>query len=972
MSQTTFLESVVSWNEEQCQQNLEEALPKLVTYCHDAQGIQEQVGILKIICQSFLPCVDVLEAEWRVYSQIVSKICDTFDNILETVQNLLGQNKQDLDSVQEDILTYLQLLLEIVDCCETCVRFSQSSQVALCWSHVHSLPVGTLHILKGTYSHCKESTDVYGDYLPSVTDPLSLLFRKAHSLQVVFLSLLDKISIDTDSVEEDARDLCYVCHGLFEVCQIVTALDMKLVVNLWKAISRHAGQKKEILRDRLEINNLLIYLCGEIKTGYSYLFQLLPRTDPDGMVLSQGDERGFQKSVKIVGFQMKVLVMMARDYIQSLSEAANAIYRLILHLLRYVQPSVHAIPLQESHSQEIHRHLINATEPLVASLVFNRTFLECLTQSEPELEEEEKFAHLQVLMSVMEQFPKTTEEMKDLCLMDGVSADRDDLLTSVFKAAHQCYVEMLLPVYIPTPVCGGEPQGCVSLYEFLCTRMCGLAGTYSVNRFPVLERVLIQWLLSRSPVCAPLAADVWCFIARYGSADMCYSHITVLLELCQNIKGHNSDLHSILSLVYRLSKFLSPEHQNALVRQFPPCDDLTLWCLLPVTMLPSDRVRDITVSMTSLCLQHMESFINTPDVTCHHTELLICSLTYLINTQTCPKDWGKFIDHQVQSSLVKCVQKLWQDVFVSDWMCIPQTQLCLGKLLQYSGQLVNEFTNSDLLKIFSVMKSCLGQNPSDCLKFSMVDFLKKFGKVKLGADFEQSQVLQKASTVFRELMTDTCCLVHHWSVEAFTHFAEDTVHETVVPDCMAQDNRLEDCVVAYLNKVPFVAQKGSLTSVECIQVLWKQAERHQSSLDDTQPLKKKARTSSPVVGPVKTPNSSLYQEVLDTLRICVQELEQTCTNKSAVAPQGFHPSSIDNAGSTMMTDNDNIHDRLKPSDNKFRDRATASDDKKSRNTATASMDQYRDSRSSVDLSPHLVAHLQLAQHKITSLLTEHG
>ncbi|XP_033731188.1 uncharacterized protein C1orf112 homolog [Pecten maximus] len=958
MSQTTFLESVVGWNEEQCQQNMDEALPKLITYCHEAQMIQEQVGILKIICQSFLPCVDVLEAEWRVFSQIVFKICNTFDNILEAVKDLLGQNKEDLVTVQHDILTHLQLLLETVDCCETCVKFSQNSQVALSWSHVHTLPIGTLHVLKGTYSHCKESTDVYGDYLTSVSDPLSLLFRRAHSLQVVFLNLLDKITIDTNSIEEDAKDLCYVCHGLFEVCQIVTALDMKLVVNLWKAISRHAGQKKEILRDRLEMDGLLTYLCGEIKTGYTYLFQLLPRTDADGMVLSQGDERGFQKSVKIVGFQMKVLVMMTRDYVHSLCEASSAIYRLILHMFRYVRPNLHAMPLQENHSQEIHRHLINATEPLVASMVCNRTFMESVTQNTQALQEEEKFAHLQVLMNVMDHLPKTTEEMKDWILTSGEGSDRDDLLTSIFKAAHQCYIELLLPVYMPTSMCS-EQQGCVSLYEYLCTHMCGLAGTYPAGRFPELERVLIQWLLSRSPVCAPLAADVWCFIARYGSADLCYSHITVLLQLCQTIKGNNSDLHIIISLMCRLSKFLSAEHQNALVKQFPPCDDIALWCNLPVTLLPSDKVREITMSMASLCLQHMDSFINTPDVTCHHTDLLMCSLTYLINAQSCPEVWGEFIQPKIQSALVEHVQTVWENVFVSDWMSIPQTQICLGKLLQYSGQVVDQFNNSDLLKIFSVMKSCLAQNPCDWLKFSIIDFLKKFGKVKLGADFEQSKVLQKVSAVFGGLMIDSLCSVHHWSVEAFTHFAEDTAHETVVPDCMAQDNRLQDCVVAYLNKMPFTTQNGNPTSVECIQWLWRRAERHQT-LDTSEPLHKKARTRAPDDVSVKTPSVSVYQEVLDTLRICVQELEQICTNNSADTNKDCITSSTDKCHNALKTDVDQFQDGEKSSVNNSRD------------TVTSSVDKCREGRSRVDLSPQLVAHLQKAQHKITSLITEHG
>ncbi|XP_069136724.1 FIGNL1-interacting regulator of recombination and mitosis-like [Argopecten irradians] len=921
MSQTTFLESVVSWNEDQCQQNLDEALPKLI------------VSLLNKL------------------------LCGIFDHILETVKDLLGQNKEDLATAQQEILTHLQLLLETVDCCETCVKFSQNSQVALSWSHVHTLPVGTFHILKGTYSHCKESTDIYGDHLTNVSDPLSLLFRKAHSLQVAFLTLLDKISIDKNSIEEDAKDLCYVCNGLFEVCQIVTALDMKLVVNLWKAISRHAGQKKEILRDRLEVDGLLTYLCGEISTGYSYLFQLLPRTDDDGMVLSQGDERGFQKSVKIVGFQMKVLVMMVRDYIHSLNEAATAIYRLILHLFRYMPPNIHAIPLQDNHSQEIHRHLINAAEPLVASLVCNHTFMESVTQSNPDLMNEEKFAHLQILMSVMDHLPKSTEEIKNWTLEKADDNDRDDLLTSVFKAAHQCNVELLLPVFMPAPMCGGGKQGCVSLYEYLCTHICGLVGTYPAHRFLDLECVLIQWLLSGSPVCVPLAADVWCFIARYGSADLCYSHITVLLQLCQTIRGNNSDFHIVISLVCRLSKFLSTEHQNALVQQFPPSDDLALWCYLPMSMLPSDEVPAITSTMTSLCLQHIDSFINAADITCQHTDLLLYSLTYLIHVKSCSDVCG--MRPEMLSGLTERVKTIWESVFVSDWMCITQTQICLGKLLQFSGLVIEKFSNSNLLKIFSVMKSCLTQNPCEWLKFSIIEFLKTFGKVKLGADFEQSKVLQKVSSVFGGLMTDSSCLVHHWSLEAFTHFAEDTAHETVVPDCMAQDNRLQDCVVAYLNKMPFTAKEGNSTAVDRVRWLWKRAEKHQALLDySREPLPKKARTTAPDDDPVTTPN--VYQEALESLRLCVQELEQVCTTN--VITKDGASSNTDQALNTVKMDVDKTPDSMNSC--RFKSMDTSKPSEKSEVSSLPSV--------GIRLSPKLVVHLQTAQKRISSLLNEHG
>ena len=67
-----------------------------------------------------------------------------------------------------------------------------------------------------------------------------------------------------------------VCEGLFEVCQIVTDLDVKLVVGLWKAVSRLSGRYKHWVKDTVNIDAMVTYLCGEVEKGYGYLLQLAP------------------------------------------------------------------------------------------------------------------------------------------------------------------------------------------------------------------------------------------------------------------------------------------------------------------------------------------------------------------------------------------------------------------------------------------------------------------------------------------------------------------------------------------------------------------------------------------------------------------------------------------------------------------------------------------------------------------------
>jgi hypothetical protein len=73
------------------------------------------------------------------------------------------------------------------------------------------------------------------------------------------------------------------------------------------------------------------YCPNQQKTYWSLLMNYFPLK-----VLSQGDEKGFQKSVKILGFQMKITVSLVREYQDYLSDCGSDVYKVLIHLQRLV------------------------------------------------------------------------------------------------------------------------------------------------------------------------------------------------------------------------------------------------------------------------------------------------------------------------------------------------------------------------------------------------------------------------------------------------------------------------------------------------------------------------------------------------------------------------------------------------------------------------------------------------------------
>lgn len=64
--------------------------------------------------------------------------------------------------------------------------------------------------------------------------------------------------------------------------------------------------------------------------------------------------------------------------------------------------------------------------------------------------------------------------------------------------------------------------------------------------------------------------------------------------------------------------------------------------------------------------------------------------------------------------------------------------------------------------------------------------------------------------MFHSLLLDPDTLVHLSALEAFTQFAESTKYESVIPDCIGDDQKLQDTVVAFLSKVSLALDRSAL------------------------------------------------------------------------------------------------------------------------------------------------------------------
>ena len=69
---------------------------------------------------------------------------------------------------------------------------------------------------------------------------------------------------------------------------------------------------------------------------------------------------------------------------------------------------------------------------------------------------------------------------------------------------------------------------------------------------------------------------------------------------------------------------------------------------------------------------------------------------------------------------------------------------------------------------------------------------------------QQPRILAAMPKIFQMLLGDSNAVVHQRALEVFTKFAEETPHESIVPESIDEATNLQDAVVAYLHQVGLI------------------------------------------------------------------------------------------------------------------------------------------------------------------------
>ncbi|KAM4722850.1 FIGNL1-interacting regulator of recombination and mitosis [Rhinophrynus dorsalis] len=759
----------------------------------------------------FMPHVNLLELEQKVFSQVLPKAVKLFDDLIfEISSRACGLSSQNTE-LKSSLRNILQIMVQWLEALTSCVRHVCSVDEAVSLKNIHSLPSSVLHVLRAAFSHCKESDSVYSGRLHLVSDLLQTLFKEAVSLQKQLMELLDKTNLNPSASDKETADMVAVLHTVLEICTVVSKMDHALHANTWKFIIKQSVKHQALIESQLRHQDIIDGLCDDILLSFQSCLQLAEHMHSSGTQEST-DLKLFQKTAKLCRFFANSLVHYTKEFMPFLSGSCARLHKLYLQIYSQFPPSLYALSISEVHKNEISSVFLVVLDPFIFHLLSFRPFVDFVLSQSLDLAPEHIFPQCLLLINILDKLPSLPEDVQTMWCK-GSRLPEETPRMSVFQAVFQtfthCTAELSLPLLMQGVMEKGQSPVDVTLYQYVCVHLCAYIVSLPPALFPELERALLDNVLSCSMMTSLLAMDAWCFLARYGTAELCAHHVQIIAHVVKSCPGSCYQISHLSVLLRRLLFLMAADHQAEFIKLFPPleAENIPVWEHISLAALPSTLRGQVKNDLLTVGTDQCRSWLNGKR-TLGDLQQLNTSLSVLL--ATCNSS-GETLNTQQQSALSGIIGQLWPLLSVKQILSQPYLQqtLCLSlSLLSFTIQTLEPTL---LMQVMSLLSSLSQEDPSTHVRLAMIDFLSVLGKIFIPPE-AQATVLPKISSLFSLLLTDSTWLVKQHTFEAFTQFAEETSHEQVVPQSLGSEETKSQ-VISFLNKT-LSATEAEVTRIE--------------------------------------------------------------------------------------------------------------------------------------------------------------
>ncbi|XP_019856682.1 PREDICTED: uncharacterized protein C1orf112-like isoform X2 [Amphimedon queenslandica] len=705
---------------------------------------------------------------------IVNSLSVVLMNIKQSVQQSINNNNNDTS-----LMTSLSLMLSVI-----------------------------LKIILMILKLCKDIETNHESSFESLAAGLGSLFKSTVSLLKATCEGVELVKPHPLTEDRSDSAIKNVLSSLFPVVQLSLQFDPTLLLISWKSLGKLVCHLKDAPRllgnDCHAYYEMIQELCNAILIkGRETIDTGINNNNDDGGGQSSSELANlFSRLLKLCRFFASLIVRIVQEYDNYHHIISETVFNFLLELISLLPPSPScskAIP--KPVLLQLEANIPVVLEPLFSCLMNCEEFLNLLTTSS-ELTSRYSYSWCYLICLLLKSFqkleaPSRTYLLEPITAQESTSNDTNRILRAVFHCTSSCHVEFSLPVSLPGIVSIGQPLVEVSLYEHLCVHVCSLVALMPAEYFQQLERVLLYNLFSEDFYCSLLSADLWSFMARWSTSEVCYSHVKLLSDLVLVIPDSASShtINNVKCLFWRLFAFLTPQQQELLLHKFTPVssNNVHFWSTVPVSALTSSSAKNFSTLLFDYCMDTLKKDDHSSTTTIHCLRIIYNTLS---STQCRPHlltHLPPLIDVIIKL-MSFCVTKTTEKQLKSDYngTAISDHSLSVAALL------LNDMNKEQIIKVlhstYWLIANSLSTN-SPLPVAGIYSLLHSCGPLN------HHDLKETLCALFNTLLSaELPWLPKQLVLESFKHFAEVTPFSDILEKCIPES--VSSFVIDFIQKIP--------------------------------------------------------------------------------------------------------------------------------------------------------------------------
>ncbi|XP_011144526.1 uncharacterized protein C1orf112 [Harpegnathos saltator] len=504
--------------------------------------------LLQTLEQCFLTCAAELLDE-QIFRKILPKAHRSLSQVVKAIDERISDNEKigNLDDVKRKLHFCDGLLVFWRKCVEHVSALKKIRAL-----HVASLCSILPETIKIIFEHCKTSPKTYGALLSSAMQELKNLFSRASAIFKLFFATLDGVIVFDTDVESETELLTKVVDAYGNIASIAYGMDTKTHIEISEAFAK------------LAVDNQNDIKCASPSSVATHLAQMAKDASCLLSTIKDQNDKNMERTTVATMRLLKIV------------EKLTAVYGTFFAcetLLYLIELSTRMHGYSYLNLTKGGGRIISVNTASFLDIIFDHDdFKQAYFEYGRKTDVCRLNYHL-LTITVMKKLNSIPYERHCKWYL-GMNSILDVAFTHIEHLQGEIIVgELRLPGNHEI----GERPRLAGIYEATLVPICDLVSQIPSEAFHALELLLLKHLLSGRFWSSLLSSDVWCFIGRLSTSQLCADHIKYLIRVAAALTERRNTVEVVMLdiMIGRLYELLSEDAKSALLDDLADLDAST-------------------------------------------------------------------------------------------------------------------------------------------------------------------------------------------------------------------------------------------------------------------------------------------------------------------------------------------------------------------------------------------------------------